>query len=89
MLEVPEASVLEVLLGGPHDHDYCNDDFARGAYSFCRPGGAKDSESLSAPIGDALFLAGEATDHEYPGTVAGALESGERAARQALAALAR
>lgn len=33
------------------------------------------------------FLAGEATDHEFPGTVAGALASGLRAARQALHAL--
>jgi monoamine oxidase len=89
LLEMPEASVLEALLAGPHSHDFCNDDLVRGGYSFCRPGGAKDSESLSAPIGDALFLAGEASDHEYPGTVAGAIQSGERAARQVLAALAR
>jgi len=37
--------------------------------------------------GGALFLAGEATDHDYPGTVAGAIASGTRAARQALAVL--
>jgi monoamine oxidase len=32
-----------------------------------------------------LFLAGEALDQQYPGTVAGALGSDEHAARQVLA----
>jgi monoamine oxidase len=39
-----------------------------------------------APIEDTLFFAGEAIDQEYPGTVAGALGSGEHAARRVLAA---
>ena len=52
--------------------------------SFARPGGTNAASELSAPVADRLFFAGEATDHEFPGTVAGALASGERAARQAL-----
>ena len=89
LLTVPEASLLTALLRPPGTHDFSNDPHILGAYSFSRPGGARDSEALAAPIGDALFMAGEATDHEYPGTVAGAIASGERAARQAIAALER
>jgi monoamine oxidase len=36
-----------------------------------------------------LFFAGEATDADFAGTVDGAIRSGERAARQVLASLAR
>lgn len=89
LLSVPEATLKASLSGPLRGHDFANDPHFRGAYSFCRPGGARASESLAAPIADALFMAGEATDHEYPGTVAGALASGERAARQVLIALAR
>jgi len=49
-------------------------------------GGAGAREDLATPIGDTLFFAGEATDAEESGTVAGALRSGERAARQVLEA---
>ncbi|MES1176442.1 MAG: NAD(P)/FAD-dependent oxidoreductase [Myxococcales bacterium] len=89
LLTVPESNLLDALLGPARAHDFSNDPRLLGAYSFCRPGGARDSESLAAPVGDALFMAGEATDREYPGTVAGAIASGERAARQAIAALER
>jgi monoamine oxidase len=87
LLDLPE-STLDLALAIPiQHHDFSNDPQARGAYSFCRPGGAQAARALSAPIGGALFLAGEATDHDYPGTVAGAIASGARAARQALAVL--
>ncbi len=87
VLGLPEAT-LEAALACPiQHHDFSNDPHVRGAYSFCRPGGALAARALSAPIGGALFLAGEATDHDYPGTVAGAIASGTRAAEQALAVL--
>ncbi|TMH32984.1 MAG: FAD-dependent oxidoreductase [Betaproteobacteria bacterium] len=41
-------------------------------------------EELAAPLDDTVFFAGEATDSEEAGTVAGALRSGMRAAREAL-----
>ena len=63
-------------------HDWRRDAFARGAYSYVRVGGEGAREDLAAPIGDTLFFAGEATDTEESGTVAGALRSGERAAQQ-------
>jgi monoamine oxidase len=87
LLDLPEAT-LEAALACPiQHHDFSNDAHIRGCYSFCRPGGTLAARALSAPIGRALFLAGEATDHDYPGTVAGAIASGTRAARQALAVL--
>ena len=87
LLGLPEATLEAALVCPPQHHDFSNDALARGAYSFCRPGGVLAGQALSAPIGGALFLAGEATDHDYPGTVAGAIQSGTRAARQALAVL--
>jgi len=88
LFDLPEATLEQTLRSG-HQHDFSNDPRARGAYSFCRPGGAKASHALSAPVEEALFLAGEAADHEYPGTVAGAIASAQRAAKQALKSLQR
>ncbi len=88
LFDLPEAT-LEQTLCSTHQHDFSNDPRARGAYSFCRPGGAKASQALSVPIAGTLFLAGEATDHEYPGTVAGAIASAQRATEQALKSLNR
>ncbi len=39
---------------------------------------------MPAPLDDTIFFAGEATDSEESGTVAGALRSGQRAAREIL-----
>jgi len=41
------------------------------------------AEQLTRPLGDTLYFAGEATDSDYKGSVAGALNS-ERAATQIL-----
>jgi len=87
LLGLPEATLAEALICPIQHHDFSNDEHQRGGYSFCRPGGSSAARALSAPIGGALFLAGEATDHEYPGTVAGAIASGKRAAEQALVVL--
>jgi monoamine oxidase len=61
------------------------DPFARGSYSFIRPGGSpRDREALAAPIGATVFFAGEATETAHPATVRGAYESGLRVAAQVL-----
>jgi monoamine oxidase len=65
-----------------YHHDYTNDPFTRGAYSYAHVGGADAAHTLTQPLGGRVFFAGEATDHDYEGTVAGALASGERAALQ-------
>ena len=67
-------------------HDWQRDPFARGAYSYLRVGGEGAREDLAAPIAATVFFAGEATDAEESGTVAGALRSGARAAQQVLEA---
>ncbi len=82
------VSRLEAMIEHHHFHDYAADPFARGAYSYTRVGGSRAAETLAQPLGDALYFAGEATDAPYEGSVAGALVSGERAARQVLDHLA-
>ncbi|RPI43948.1 MAG: FAD-dependent oxidoreductase [Betaproteobacteria bacterium] len=68
-------------------HDWQRDPYACGAYSYVRVGGANARKALAAPLSDTLYFAGEATDYEgETGTVAGALQSGLRAAREILAA---
>ena len=64
------------------------DPFARGAYSYARPGHADDRAALAAPIEDRLFFAGEATSPNFFSTAHGAFESGIRAAEEALRGLA-
>lgn len=64
-------------------HDWRADPFARGAYSYLTVGAADARAVLGAPVGGTLFFAGEATALDGEGgTVNGALESGDRAARE-------
>jgi len=67
-----------------HYHDFNRDPLTRGAYSYVRPNGEHAADDLAQPWQDTLFFAGEALDRQYPGTVAGALGSGEHAARRLL-----
>jgi monoamine oxidase len=74
-------------LDGTIFHDWEVDPFSCGAYSYVLAGGAKARKALAAPIDNTLFFAGEASDVEgESGTVAGALQSGVRAAREVIAA---
>ena len=69
-----------------HVHDWQQDPFARGAYSYVTVGGGRARAGLAAPLAKTLFFAGEATDTTgEAATVAGALESGRRAAREIVA----
>lgn len=71
-------------------HNWRADVFARGAYSFPAAGAEDAPRELARPIEETLFFAGEATaDASDLGTVHGALASGQRAAREVLAALGR
>jgi len=68
-------------------HDWQEDPCARGAYSYVMVGGDGARKALATSLHDTLFFAGEATDFQGEhGTVAGALRSGTRAARQVLKA---
>ena len=77
---------IEGRLAAAWVHHWQRDPFARGAYSYVAVGGHGARRALAEPLRDTLFFAGEATDYEGEhGTVAGALQSGTRAARQVVA----
>jgi len=62
------------------------DPFARGSYSHALPGHAGKRAVLAAPVDGRLFFAGEATSPDFFTTAHGAHDSGERAAREVMAA---
>jgi monoamine oxidase len=62
-------------------HDWQRDPYSRGAYSYALVGGETARERLGDSVDDRIWFAGEATaTGGEGGTVAGALESGVRAA---------
>jgi monoamine oxidase len=76
---------VEAQLETSYFHDWQRDPYARGAYAWVKAGGSGARKSLAAPLKETLYFAGEASDYEgEAGTVAGALHSGTRAARQML-----
>ena len=66
---------------------WSHDPFARGSYSHALPGHAGKRAVLAAPVDGRLFFAGEATSPGFFSTAHGARDSGERAAKEVLAAL--
>ena len=68
---------------------WARDPFARGSYSHALPGHAGDRAILAAPVDNRLFFAGEATSPRFFTTAHGARDSGERAAREVRAAIAK
>lgn len=77
-------------LEAAYAHDWQRDPYALGAYSYVLVGGTGARELLAEPIDGVLFFAGEAiVSSKEAGTVAGALLSGERAARGVLETLGR
>jgi monoamine oxidase len=71
-----------------HRSQWSDDPFARGASSSLGVGATLDDrDALAAPVGSALYFAGEATSRTNAATVHGAYASGERAARECLTAL--
>jgi monoamine oxidase len=80
-----KPSRLESLLDDTYFHDWQNDPFSRGAYSYGAVGSDGAQRALGTPLENTLFFAGEATDTTgYNGTVHGAIASGHRAASQIL-----
>lgn len=68
---------------------WATDPHTLGAYSYGRPGKAGMRARLSEPVGDRLFLAGEAVPLDWYSTVHGAYESGISAAQKAAHCLGR
>jgi monoamine oxidase len=80
---------LERLLQSGYWHDWQNDPFSRGAYSYVGVGGDGAQQCLAMPVEKTLFFAGEATDISgHHGTVHGAIASGKRAAQEILKSMA-
>jgi len=80
ILGKPPATVLNAWF-----HDWSEDPFARGAYSWVPAGALPARETLARPVADTLYFAGEHTDLVgYGGTVHGAIASGIRAAEQVI-----
>jgi monoamine oxidase len=79
---------LTSLLSKAHAYNWQADPFSQGAYSYELVNGASARARLAKPIGKTLFFAGEATDTSgEASTVAGAIASGHRAAKEILAAI--
>jgi monoamine oxidase len=67
---------------------WASDPWPLGSYSHALPGHAGARARLAEPVDGRLFFAGEATSANVFSTTHGAWMSGERAAEEALAALA-
>ena len=79
---IPRRQLARLLVDS-WTHNWEDDPFARGAYSYPLVGGSKAGESLAKPVRGTLYIAGEATvEEEASGTVHGAIRSGRRAATQ-------
>ena len=65
-------------------HDWRADPFTGGAYAYLPVKGVEAQRVFSEPIDSKLFFAGEATSVGHIGTVHGAIQSGQRAARELL-----
>jgi monoamine oxidase len=66
-------------------HRWGADPFARGSYSYARPGKADERAVLARPVDDRLFFAGEACSRNDYSTAHGAFLTGVAAAEQVLA----
>lgn len=78
-----DPSHLHGLLVTCATHDWQQDPFACGAYSYVASGGIAASHTLSQPVENTLYFAGEHTDTTgHWGTVHAAIRSGLRAANQ-------
>jgi monoamine oxidase len=83
---VSEMSLRKWLLQS-YMHHWDTDPFSRGAYAYLPVDGLNLQQELARPVQNTIFFAGEATSAGHIGTVHGALESGQRAAREILASL--
>jgi monoamine oxidase len=80
-------TILRKTLLRSYLHDWTADPFSRGAYAYLPVHGLESQQELARPVQNTIFFAGEATSVGHIGTVHGAIESGQRAAREILAEL--
>jgi monoamine oxidase len=83
-----ERGAVKAQIQAVYRHDWQEDPYARGAYSYGPPGAAESRAALARPVEETLYFAGEACSlNGHGGTVHGAIESGQRAARLILGSL--
>jgi monoamine oxidase len=78
------ANEVRAQLQASYIHDWHDDPFSRGAYSYLPVNGLEDQQVLSESLDNKLFFAGEVTSAGQIGTVHGAIQSGQRAAEEIL-----
>lgn len=84
ILKIPRKNIDELLVA-TYFHNWKEDPFALGAYSYIPVGSLDAPNRLAAPVQETLFFAGEATNTEgHIGTVHGAIATGYRAASEVL-----
>ncbi|MFN7140646.1 MAG: FAD-dependent oxidoreductase, partial [Limisphaerales bacterium] len=77
------ADKIRQQISSIYYHNWAEDPFSRGAYSYIPVNGLILPKLLAAPVAGTLFFAGEATATDAQlGTVFAALETGYRAARE-------
>jgi monoamine oxidase len=75
---------LKKYLVAHHIHDWCNETFSMGGYSYNTTTSAAAKEIFSTPVANTLFFAGEAYAEDPIATVEGALRSGISVAEKIL-----
>lgn len=65
-------------------HDWGADPFSRGSYAYLPVNGLEAQQTLARSVDETLFFAGEAISVGHIGTVHGAVETGQHAARAIL-----
>jgi monoamine oxidase len=79
------AATIRKHLVAAHLHDWINDPFSRGVYSYVRVGGTRAPAALAKAVQGTLHFAGEHVDRQgRSGTVHGAIASGWTAADEIL-----
>ena len=80
-----ESEELHSQLLSIHTHNWCDDPYTLGAYSYVAAGGLDAPLQMAQPVANTLFFAGEHTDTTgHWGTVHAAIRSGLRVAAQIL-----
>jgi monoamine oxidase len=84
IFSIDESRIRSMLLES-YSHDWQEDPYALGAYSYVATGGLDASKQMSQSVDQTLFFAGEHTDITgHWGTVHAAVRSGLRATQQIL-----
>ena len=86
IFQMPANEILNYFEGSQM-HDWRFDPLARGAYAYVPVDGLEAQKHLAQPVDHTLFFAGEATAVGHIGTVHGAIQSGQLAARELLGIL--